>query len=47
MAECPCDNYTYFERHEREQERQRRVLCIDWDEEGDDKCNNLDDEEFE
>lgn len=35
MIDCPYDNYTYFERYEREQERQRRL----WEEEdeGDDR----------
>lgn len=34
-AECPYDNYTYFERHEREQERRRRLL--EEEDEGDDR----------
>ena len=24
-SECSCDNYSYFERYEREQERRRRI----------------------
>jgi hypothetical protein len=43
MLECPYDNYTAFEWHERSQERK----WYDWDDCEDDDDENWEDEEFE